>query len=79
MNRNCALDRNSLAQADTVSSIPFLIDIDMLRESISMMKNGKTAGPSGLGSEMVKVAGQAGVDMITGLVNQIIVGAIPTE
>ena len=43
------------------------------------MKNGKAAGPSGVVSEMVKAAGKAGVDMITDLVNQIIVGYFPPE
>ena len=38
------------------------------------MKNGNTAGPSGVVSEMVSTEGEAGVD----LVNQIIVeGVIP--
>ena len=36
------------------------------------MKNGKTAGTLGLVSEMVKVTEEAGVGMITDLVNQII-------
>ena len=36
------------------------------------MKNGKSAGPLGLVSEMVKAAGVAGVGMITDLVNRII-------
>ena len=44
------------------------------------MKNGKTAGPSGVVSEMVKAAGETGADMVTDLVNQIIVeGAIPAK
>ena len=43
------------------------------------MKNGKAAGPPGLVSEIVKSAGEAGVDMITKLLNQIIVGVIPAE
>ena len=37
------------------------------------VKNGKVAGLSGVVSEMVKVAGKAGVDMTTDIVNQIIV------
>ena len=42
------------------------------------MKNGNTAGPSGVVSEMVSTEGEAGVDVITDLVNQIIVeGVIP--
>ena len=36
------------------------------------MKNGKSAGPLGLVSEMVKAAGVAGVGMITDLVNRVI-------
>ena len=52
----------------------------MVRESISKMKNGKAAGLSGVVSEMVKAAGEAGVDMITDVVNQIIAeGVIPAE
>ena len=43
------------------------------------MKNGKTAGPSSSVSEMVKAAGEARADMITELVNEIIVRVIPAE
>ena len=35
------------------------------------MENGKAGGPSGVLSEKVKATGEAGVDMITELVNQI--------
>ena len=63
-----------------MGDVPCLVDKDMIRESISKMKNWKAAGPSSLVSEMVKAAGEAGVDMITNLVSQIIVeGVIPTE
>ena len=42
------------------------------------MKNEKVAEPSGLLQEEVKSGGEAGIDMITGQVNQIIVkGFIP--
>ena len=60
-----ALNRNSLSQADTIKNVRHFIDKDMIRESISKMKNGKAAGPSGLVSEMVKAAGEAGFDRIT--------------
>ena len=43
------------------------------------MKNGKTAGPSGVVSEMVKVPGEAGVDMITDLINHIMVRVVLAE
>ena len=55
-----------------------LLDKDMIRESINKIKNGKEAGPSSVVSEMVKAAREK-VDMITDLVNQIIVGVIPEE
>ena len=61
-----------MSEADTVNSVARLIDKDMVRESISQMKNGKTVRPSIVVSEMVKAVGEAEDDMITGLVNQII-------
>ena len=79
MNTAFLWDKNSLFQTDTVSGIPHLIDKNMITESISKMENGKAAGSSGVVSEMVNEAGEA-VDMITTLVNQIIVEAIiPAE
>ena len=80
MNTAFLWDKNSLFQTDTVSGIPHLIDKNMITESISKMENGKAARSSGVVSEMVNAAGEAGVDMITTLVNQIIVeGIIPAE
>ena len=51
----------------------------MVRESISKMKNGKAAGPTGVVSELVKAAWEAGVAVITDLVNQIIVEGVPSR
>ena len=52
----------------------------LIRVLISKSKYGKAAGPAFLLWEMVKAAGEVEVDMITGLVNSIIVGGvIPTE
>ena len=61
-----------MSEADTVNGVARLIDKDMVKESISQMKNGKTVRPSIVVSEMVKAVGEAVDDMITGLVNQII-------
>ena len=44
----------------------------MVRESIRKRINEKTAGLSGVVSDMVKEAEEAGIDVITDLVNQII-------
>ena len=80
MNTEFAWDRNSLSQADAGSVIPDLIYKDIVRESISKMKNGKAVGLSVVVSEMVKAAGEVEVNMITDLVNQIIVeGFIQAE
>ena len=62
MNTEFTWDRNSLSQADTITSIPYSIDKDMVRESISKKKNRKAAGLSGVVSEMVKTAGEDGKD-----------------
>lgn len=52
----------------------------MVIESISKMKNVKAAGQSELLSEMVKLACQAGLEIITDRMDQIIVeGVIPAE
>ena len=51
----------------------------MVIESISKMKNVKAPGQSELLSEMVKPACQAGLEIITYRMDQIIVGVIPAE
>ena len=79
LNIELTCNRNSLSQANIVRRAPRLINSDMVRESISKMKNGKDAGPSGIVSEMVKEAEEAGADMLTDAVNQIIVGVTPAE
>ena len=72
LNTELAWYRNSLPHAGLPSDVPRLIDKGKLKESINEIKNGEAAETSGLVSEMVKKAGEAGVDMITDLVNQII-------
>ena len=56
-----AWDRNNLSQGDANTSIPSSIDKDMVRESISKIKNGKAAELPGVVSEMVKTAAEVGV------------------
>ena len=56
-----AWDRNNLSQGVANTSIPSSIDKDMVRESISKIKNGKAAELPGVVSEMVKTAGEVGV------------------
>ena len=44
----------------------------MVRHLLIRMKNGRAARPKHVVSEMTKVAGKAGIDMITNLANHII-------
>lgn len=60
------MDRNSLPEADTISSLPLLVDKGVARESVNTMKNGKSSGPSCLVSEVVKMEEEeAGLSLIT--------------
>lgn len=60
-------------QADTLSSVPSVIDKDMTRGSINKMENGKAAGLSSLVLQVVKSTGEAGNVIVTYLVSQSIV------
>ena len=68
-----------MSQADTDNDVPRLIETDVARETISKRKKGKAARLSYAVSEMVKAAGEAGMDITYDLVNQIIIGIIPAE
>ena len=60
------MDRNSLPEADIISSLPLLVDKGIARESVNAMKNGKSSGPSCLVSEVVKMEEEeAGLSLIT--------------
>ena len=68
-----------MSQADIVSCVPCSIDNDIIRGSISKLKNGKVLGPSGIVSKILDAAEET-VDMITDLVNQITIEiVIPAE
>ena len=56
LNTDFAWDQNILFQVDTVSSVLHLIDKDMIRKSISQMKNRKVAGLSVVALEIRKTA-----------------------
>ena len=60
-----------MTQEEIVSRVPCLLTISK--------KNGNAIGPSGVVSKMVKTAGKIRIDIITDLVDQIIVEFIPTE
>ena len=66
-----------MSHTNTDSNLPHLTDKEMVRESVSKMKNGRAAVTSGIATGIVRPAGEEGVDMINDLVNLITVGVIP--
>ena len=73
MNLKYRWNKNSLAQADIVSSVLHLIERDKVWESRN------SAGLLDVVSKMVMAAREVGANMITDLVNQILVGVTPTR
>ena len=52
----------------------------MVRQAVSKMKKGEAAGPSGVVAEMLKAAGETGIEMITNMTNRIVrKGVIPAD
>ena len=59
---------------------PIPITIDMVKKAISQMKAGKAPGPSGIGVEMIRAAGDMGASMIRDLAAAIICdGKVPSN
>ena len=65
-NKEFVCDKNSLSAANTVSGSHLLIDKVMVRKSIS------TLGLPGLVQGMIKSAEEGRVDMVTELINRIL-------
>ena len=72
-------DRDNLPQLDPIEG-PIKIDRSKVAKAIKKMKNGKAAGPSGVCAEMLKAAGEVGIDMVHDLINDVVkTGEIPTD
>ena len=50
-----------------MESAAIFIEKDMVRIAVKKMKNRKAAGPSGIVPEMIKAAGELGLEMIAEL------------
>ena len=80
LNTEFPWDRENLEVAEAVAGPAIRIEKEMVREAVSKMKKGKAAGPSGVVAEMLKAAGETGIEMITNLTNQIVIeGVIPED
>ena len=58
--------------SDPVEGPPIFITVAMVLKALSKMKTGKAAGPSGIVSEMLKAAGEAGARLVADLANVMI-------
>jgi hypothetical protein len=73
-------ERDSLDAAHAVSGPAEEITANEVRAAITKMKSGKAVGPSGIGAEMLRAAGEAGVLWVTDLCNMIVKeGSIPSD
>jgi len=57
LNEEFSWDRNSIVAQKIVNGQADQISVDEVRAAISKMKAGKAVGPSGIGAEMLQVAG----------------------
>ena len=72
--------KTSLSRSEPVRGVASFIDKHMVREAVRKMKYDKAARPSGIVTEMIKAAGEASIEMITALLNQIIKeGVLPAD
>ena len=65
-------DRASLDEEPVVSGPGEVITCQEVREAMAKMKCDKAAGPSGLVAEMLKAAGEIGVQLLTDLFNAVV-------
>ena len=70
--QNFRADSEHLSDADPVGGPPLLITPEMVSKSVSKMKLGKAASPSGVVAEMLKAAGEQCYTMLADLANSII-------
>jgi hypothetical protein len=73
-------DRASLDKEQAVSGPGEVITCQEVREAMAKVKSGKAAGPSGLVAEMLKAAGEIGVQLLTDLFNAVVKeGKVPAD
>ena len=51
------------------------VTTDLIRKALRKMKCGKAAGPSGIIAEMLKAAGEVGIELLTELTEVVFSGA----
>ena len=70
----------SLPVVAPIAGPPPSVSVELIQKAIRKMKEGKAAGPSGIIAEMVKNAGEEGVEKVKQLVDKIVSsGVIPKD
>ena len=73
-------DESVLSHAEPIPGPPLEITHDMVLSAIKKMKSGKSAGPSGIVPEMLKISCDSVVPKLTSLINMVIrEGKVPEE
>ena len=62
-----------MSTVEPIAGPAMRIEQDWVKLAINKMKSDKAAGPSGIVSEMLKASGEAGIDLVTDLVNSIFI------
>ena len=72
--------RDELPDVDPVQGPPPSVSAELIRKALGKMGLGKAAGPSGIVAEMLKAAGEDGVELARELVEAVLCsGVIPAE
>lgn len=80
LNEEFDWDKDALGTGEAVSGPSEVFTVDDVRKAIKQAKSGKAAGPSGVTSDMLKSAGETGVEWVTDLCNAVVKeGNIPDE
>ena len=69
-----------MGRATPVAGPPPSVSKELVRKALSRMKSGKAAGPSGVLAEMLKAAGEEGIELTRDLVEEVFsTGVIPKD
>ena len=80
MNKEFPWEEEHLVYSEPCQGPHPRIDREWVKEAIHKMKDGKAAGTSGVVAEMLKAAGDTGIDLMTDLCNTIVAEkTIPTK
>jgi hypothetical protein len=80
LNEEFEWDQGSLEQADAVSGPCENISVEEVRSALASSKSGKAAGPSEVVVEMLEASGEAGLQWVTDICNEVVrSGKIPTD